>query len=137
MRHVNPYDRFKLRVYDTKKKTYLSNDDICSETGSRCANVYELMELSLSGSDQLSDCLIFEQCTGLKDKNNKLIFENDIARLDNWNYCVSFDETHPGFLLENPEEFFEEVSIENAEKCEIIGNFQENPKLIDSNSKKG
>lgn len=95
MRQVNPYDRFKLRVYDAKKEKYLNNDDICSDTGSHCASVYELMELFLSGSDHLSDCLIFEQCTGLKDKNNKLIFENDIVRLDNWNYCVSFDETHP------------------------------------------
>lgn len=111
MRHVNPYDRFKLRVYDTKKKTYLSNDDICSETGSRCANVYELMELFLSGSDQLSNCLIFEQCTGLKDKNNKPIFENDIVRLDNWNYCVSFDETHPGFFWKVQRNFLKKFQL--------------------------
>lgn len=137
MRHVNPYDRFKLRVFDAEKKKYLNNDDVGSKTDSCCTSVYELMELFLSGPDKLSDHLIFEQCTGLKDKNNKLIFENDIVRLDNWNYCVSFDETHPGFLLESPEEFFEEISIENADKCEIIGNLQENPELIDNNSKEG
>lgn len=38
MRQVNPYDRFKLRVYDTKKKKYLNNDDINSKTGSCCGN---------------------------------------------------------------------------------------------------
>lgn len=58
-------------------------------------------------------------------------------RLDNWNYCVSFDETHPSFLLESPEKFFEKISIENADKCEIIGNFQESPELIVNNNKEG
>ena len=130
MQYINKLDRFKFRAFDNEQKKYVNDDDICFDTNGQCDSVYELMEVCLGNTNKY----VFEQCTGLRDKSGKLIFENDIVRVDGWNYCVSFDETHPGFLLENPEEFFEEISIENADECEIIGNFHESSDLIDKNN---
>ena len=60
-------DRFKFRVWDSVLK-YYKNDAIqikILNTGQHHLNVY-------------TDCII-EQCTGLYDKNGKLIFEGDVV----------------------------------------------------------
>ena len=77
------------------------------------------------------------QCTGLKDKNGKLIWENDIVRDDNGNLykafwqdryyqfswiCVKSDKLPIGAKWD----FW---SIRNYE-IEVIGNIFDNPELI-------
>ena len=73
------------------------------------------------------------QCTGLKDKNNKEIYEGDIL-LDRNNkkpYKVIFKN---GSFRAEFEGDFEEYSFDLidvvAQGCEIIGNIYENPELI-------
>nr|DAQ12311.1 MAG TPA: YopX protein [Caudoviricetes sp.] len=73
------------------------------------------------------------QYTGLKDKNNKEIYEGDI--LSNGNnekpYKVIFEN---GSFRAEFEGDFEEYSFDLidvvAQHCEIIGNIYENPELI-------
>ena len=73
------------------------------------------------------------QYTGLKDKNNKEIYEGDI--LSNGNnekpYKVIFEN---GSFRAEFEEDFEEYSFDLidvvAQGCEIIGNIYENPELL-------
>ena len=60
-------DRFKFRIWDEDRNKYLDGRDM---------DCYKIWELASRIKGQ-----IVEQCTGLKDKNNKLIFEGDVVTI--------------------------------------------------------
>ena len=61
-------DRFKFRVWDNEFKKYYPASDFCIE------------DLQDSGDE-----IIVEQCTGLRDKNGRLIYEGDILQYTDTN----------------------------------------------------
>lgn len=71
------------------------------------------------------------QYTGLKDKNNKEIYEGDIITLHNSKYKVIFNIEGARFVLRN-DEFELEITFinHNNERMEIVGNIYENPELL-------
>ena len=81
--------------------------------------------------DQSTIC----QCTGLKDKNGRLIWENDIT------LRTSVTGTHKGkiiyssdgsFCQKDFETTFENLLIHSESYFEVIGNIFDNPELLES-----
>lgn len=78
------------------------------------------------------------QCTGLKDKNGKLIFENDILSghidvefpEDETRKCVVWYEN--GWCTNEPGcDDYEELDDFDSENFEVIGNMIDNPELLE------
>ena len=76
------------------------------------------------------------QCTSLKDKNGKLIWENDIVNCFEAECCgkISWNESEAGFyfdvLLEDGA--YEEEHIYDYVDCmDVIGNIFDNPELLE------
>jgi uncharacterized phage protein (TIGR01671 family) len=140
-------DRLKFRMWDGYSGKYFNE-----ETDPLFENVYECMRQQIffdSGNtlygrlayNHAKDGRIFEQCTGLKDKNGKLIYENDIIDTPNGVYRVAVDDfglwtaIYKGNPLKDVVEWSDIVKnyAFNRENVEIVilGNVHKNKELLD------
>lgn len=125
----NNLDRFKYRVWDNEEKCYC--DEITFHT-------YLIKGISYGTSLEFfinrPERFTVEQCTGLKDKNGKLIFEGDIVK-DRFKtiQIVKWQDDTSGFypFSDSPDNCGHCGGGELSKNCEIIGNIHENTELVE------
>ena len=126
-------DRFNFRYFNT-----ISNKMVECTNYQNVDAIFECLkqqvcynnDISPLPYDHIGNGLVFMQCTGLKDKNGKLIYEGDIIKTSKGVANVEYDNTYAYFGLTN---FLTVFSFDNFinEEIEVIGNIYENPELLE------
>lgn len=123
-------DRFKFRVWSEEDCGYMESIDIFRLTHSG------KLVFNNDSLNREPECnpkrYICEQCTGLKDKNSRLIYEGDIVKDDEgFVGLIKYDEVCAMFKIEfvysAPSNFEDDMSWE----LEVIGNIHENHELME------
>lgn len=165
---MNNLDRFKFRVFIKKhdgitvnkmyyqtsidyKHTFPAREEINIYVGTTSfCRYFTLMERE-NGRCQFPDKneIVVMQCTGLKDKHGKLIYEGDIIRytlihddgteeLEDCNFTqIQFRDSMFCFIknVNTEHEYYESLFVEDGiwdPDFEVIGNIYENPELLKS-----
>lgn len=115
-------DRLKFRVWDKKEETYDST------------KIYPWFWEETT--DFCTDEVIVEQCTGLKDKNKKLIYEGDFIK-SKFNGIGRITYYHAALVVawKDKTVFYGHETTStpiplDTENIEVIGNIHENPELL-------
>ena len=127
-------DRFKFRAWNKAKKELVYGAEQTDFYLGGIANKNSFFDLLND------DNYIVEQCTGIKDKNDTLIYEGDIVRVSADALCMSsicngklaevrWDE---GFGITFYFHFINSADLWNeCADYEIVGNIHENPELVE------
>ncbi|MBO7736035.1 MAG: hypothetical protein J6S67_25925 [Methanobrevibacter sp.] len=122
-------DRFKFRVWDDVNNKYVNKGILL-----RCGDLAIPSMKNDYDMNPVDGRYSIEQCTGLKDKNGKLIYEGDIVEHKilpdkSKRYIVKWSYTHLCFELQSTKnQLFYDVFIPAYD--DVIGNIHENPELL-------
>lgn len=134
-------DRFKFRIWNGSEMHY--NDFVVTATGFVGKITEEFLGKCVFNQEDLTADkeYVLMQCTGLKDKNDKLIYEGDIIRFKD-NITINGSKAHIA-VIEHNEAFnafmyhAECMGLYTVNKAqnekfnvEVIGNIYENKELL-------
>lgn len=125
-------DRFKFRVFDPDYSEFVTGSHVLDCDGELC----EYSGGDFFGHNQYEDNLVIQQCTGLKDKNGKLIFEGDLLKHPNQKELgeVVWDEVATSFRVRYENSwltFALFLQIDDRGQAVVIGNIFENKELLE------
>ena len=143
-------DRFRFRAWDKKNKRMLYNIEnaydgsgVEDEKGNEVADCYaDCFSYFFPYDDDKNEEFIVEQCTSLKDKNGRLIYENDVVKItgDVMTIGLKYMDclfqviwSDNGFWFEMPDEN-DCLGFCEYWEYEIVGNIHENPELLEDNN---
>lgn len=134
-------DRFRFRVWDTEKKEMIYGAELAYDYMRPCPGG-KIIEADCFGDVLENKRYIVEQCTGLKDKNGRMIYEGDIIQHDTaaGPKCWPVVFKNGCFVL--PYESGEAWLGKVIEHCPydsgvvIAGNIHENPEMLEVNNGK-
>lgn len=134
---LNAPSRWNMRIWDDDKKEWLCQSD-------KDALTYYGFDITGGETTEFQGLpkwhpdrhLIWEQSTGLKDKNGKEIYEGDIL-YDIYTgdevFIVGWDKDKASFMLTDtadyPMAYFDEYELDKD--LEVIGTIHENPELLE------
>lgn len=125
-------ERFTYRIWNKREKRYIENFDVAFRnheviiTFEYFDNEYEYIHTF----DE--DEVTIEQCTSLKDKNGKLIYEGDWLKTKDDCYC--YVVWYDGFwwVKSLPSEAMDLEHSEFYKECEVVGNIHNNPDFMEN-----
>lgn len=124
-------DRLKYRVWLKSEKRYI-DDCLLLPNGSIEADLYGAGYYD----DMPYDSVVVEFCTGIKDANDKLIFEGDIILEQqngySYTYRIAYSKTKMRFVcvMRGYDCYEYTISCMEPSKSQIIGDIHHNPELM-------
>ena len=134
-------DRFIKKLWHTNRKIFLEEFSILQTIHSDGTVEHTYFEYNPKTQEleRLSSCQIREiDCTGLHDKNGKLIYEGDIVNVSCGNFIIKYCDSCKSFqcfykddcfACEGDYHWFE--LLDDLENLEVIGNIYENADLLE------
>ena len=135
-------DRFLVRMWDSKyQKMWTFENDGFLECVFECLKQQLAYESRLEVLENISynhivDGRIFMQCTGKKDKNDKLIYESDIVKDINGHYgYIKWDSEELKYFVYKRlgcVPYLTPCSMVHSYEYEVVGNIHENKDLLEA-----
>lgn len=138
-------DRFKFRHYNklVKKMTYYDKPEmqVCLNNDFKSGLIFPMSEEYDDNAMYMGNYTYYQQCTGLKDKNGKLIYEGDIVHKSGSKFNgekilseVAWSDMTASFWYSDLTGIggAHEFRSGTAAKMEVLGNIYENPELMEA-----